>query len=155
MQTIEEIVAYYERERQEDIFGFLSEVLLRYLPTEAVKPFLKEGTDLSAWQPTPLTEEAVIADMGQYMAFAWGKVSDHRGISAYRSIEKMQGWLWLLGDEETLAYAKDEEHYPQYGAPILLRICQRYGFPVPDEEGIRNMAQGKPCYPGCQEGCGR
>ncbi len=128
---------------------------MAYLPIEQFKEFVKKDANLSDWEPIPLTHEAVLAEMKEYMEFAWGKVDAHRGISASRSVEKMQAWLWLLGDEETLTFARDDDNYTNYGAPVLMKICQVYDFPIPDDEGIRNMAQGKPCYPGCDEGCGR
>jgi len=88
------------------------------------------------------------------MEFAWGKIEDHRGISANRSIEKMEAWLWLLDDEETLA-ALEEAPYKNYGAPKLKVICDKYGFPVPQDETIQNMIASRPCREGCQDGCGQ
>lgn len=154
MKTYDEIVAFYEAESKNDFLGFTADVLLPYLPVEKVKPFLKEDADLSEWKTVPLTEESVITEMRGYMEFAWGKAQDHRGISASRSVEKMSAWLWLLGDEETLSFAKDGDNYRNYGAPILKKICEVYQFPIPDDEGIKNMSEGKPCYPGRDSGCG-
>ncbi len=153
MRTTQEIIRYYRN--HSDFFGFTGEVLIPYLSEDEVKPFLKEGTDLTEWKQQPLTREYVIAEMRQYMEFAWGKVEDHRGISASRSVEKMRAWLWLLEDEDTRAFADDEWHYAQYGAPILKKICEVYGFPIPDGDDIRNMSQGKPCEEGCDQGCER
>ena len=155
MRTLDEIVDFYRKNSKEDFLGFTADVLLAYLPVERVKEFAKEDADLSKWQPKLLTREAVLEEMKDYMEFAWDKAENHRGISAWRSVEKMQAWLWLLGDEPTLTFAKEDDNYTNYGAPILMKICQIYGFPIPDDEGVRNMAQGKPCYPGCTEGCGR
>lgn len=153
MRTTEEITAYYRQESKNDPFGFEGQVLLPYLSAEQARQFLQEGADLSEWAQEPLTEEAVLNHMREYMAFAWGKVRDHRGISASRSVEKMQAWLWLLGDEETLAFAKNDDNYPQYGAPILKKICEKYGFPVPEGSDVENMARGQKCSAGCA-GCG-
>jgi hypothetical protein len=155
MRTQQEIITHYQQESKSDFFGFMADVLLPYLSAKQVKPFLKDDADLSEWKQSPLTDEAITAEMEKYMGFAWTKVQAHRGISASRSVEKMQAWLWLLGDEETLAYAKDNANYPQYGAPILMKICEKYGFPSPNDPGIRNMAMGKLCYFGCEEGCGK
>lgn len=152
-RTIEEIIAYYKQERAEDILGFEGEVLLPYLPSEQVKEFLEDGTDLSEWKQIPLDREAVLGEMKEYMSFAWDKVQDHRGISASRSVKKMQAWLWLLRDDETLAFAQNDSHYAQYGAPILKKICDVYEFPVPAGKDVESMVQGKKCSPGCA-GCG-
>ena len=97
----------------------------------------------------------IIADMASYMGFAWSKAEDHRGLSSARSISKMQAWLWLLGDDELYAYASGEGNYPQYGAPILARISAKYGFAVPQSEGLRRMIKGLPCVESCKDGCGR
>ncbi len=153
MRTREDITTYCQKNN--DFFGHTVEVLVPYLPFEQAKPYLIDSATPEEWKQTPLTREAALAEMKEYMAFAWDKVEDHRGLSADRSVTKMQAWLWLLGDEETLAYAKDEEHYAQYGAPILKKICEVYGFPIPEGSHIENMSQGKPCVPECDMGCGR
>lgn len=153
MRTIEEVIEYYRRESKNDPLGFEGEVLLPYLSAEQAREFLQEGADLSEWQQAPLLFESIVKQMCEYMTFAWGKVQDHRGISASRSVEKMCAWLWLLGDEETRAFAKDEHNYPQYGAPVLKKICDKYGFPVPAGSDIENMVQGKKCSQDCA-GCG-
>jgi hypothetical protein len=153
MRTQQEIITYYQQERQNDLFGHMAEVLLPRLSAEQIKSLLESDADLTDWQPLPLDQEAITAEMEKYMGFAWTKVQDHRGISANRSVEKMCAWLWLLGDEETLAYAKDDAHYPQYGAPILVKICEKYHLPIPAGQDIQNMAQGKPCSPDCEMGC--
>lgn len=154
MKTSEDIITYYRNEQEGDMFGFTAEVLLPYLSAEQVRPFLKDDADLSDWEQEPLKFEAVVAAMREYMEFAWGKVQDHRGISASRSVEKMQAWLWLLGDEETLTFAQASRNYAQYGAPVLKKICEKYGFPVPEGEDIERMAKGLPCEHGCEMGCG-
>jgi len=152
MRTHDQIVKQCQQE--DDMLGFTAEALLPFLPVEKVKPFLKEDADLSDWKEQPLTAEAVIAEMREYMEFAWGKVQDHRGISASRSVTKMQAWLWLLEDNETLAFAQKDSNYAQYGAPVLKKVCQKYGFPIPEGEDVENMSQGNPCEPGCTYGCG-
>lgn len=153
MKAIEEIIEYYRQESKNDPLGFEGQALLPYLSAEQAREFLQEGADLSEWQQAPLMFESIVKQMREYMSFAWDKVQDHRGISASRSVSKMQAWLWLLGEEELLAFAKDERNYPQYGAPILKRICEKYGFLVPTGPGIENMAKGQKCSPGCA-GCG-
>jgi hypothetical protein len=65
----------------------------------------------------------------------------------------MSAWLWLLGEEELHQFAEDSKNYPQYGAPILKKICEKYGFPVPEGEAIANMSQGLSCSQYCEEGC--
>lgn len=153
MKTIEDIANYYREHGIDDILGFIGEVLLPYLPADVFREFAKPDADLSDWKAKPLTVKSVIAEMEEYMEFAWTKVEDHRGISASRSVEKMTAWLWLLEDKEMYAYAKDENHYTNYGAPVLMKICEVYGFAHPDSEGVKRMARGEKCSAGC-DGCG-
>ncbi len=143
------------------LFGFQAEVLVEYLTFDQAKPLLKPETQTDPNAPAnwgdvkAQTDDQILADLRDYMAFAWGKVRDHRGISAGRSIEKMRAWLWLLGDDEALAFADADRNYPQYGAPVLAFICRRFNLPIPDGDDLANMIDGRPCEPGCQQGCGR
>lgn len=155
MRTVEEIASYYEARRQDDFLGFEAEVLLPFLPYDLAKPWLKPDSSPEKWgKQKSLTEEGVLETMRDYMAFAWGKALNHRGISASRSVTKMASWLWLLGDDEIVAFCHDEANYENYGAPVLKAICDKYRFPIPDDECALQMAQGLPCYPGCDMGCG-
>src|SRR3990167_6879316 len=133
MKTMDEILDYYQSIKVTDFDNFAAEVLLIYLDEDHLKQFLGSDAPLVSWQPQELSDVRILQDMKGYMKFAWGKVADHRGISASRSVTKMAAWLWLLGDEETLSFVQDESHYPYYGAPILAKICEKYGFPVPDD----------------------
>ena len=153
MRTPEEIVA--KCQDKDDWLGFTAQALAPFLAFEQAKPLLKEDASPDNWcAPKPLTREAVLADMREYMTFAWDKAWNHRGISAGRSVTKMEAWIWLLGDDAVLK-GVESTSYENYGAPKLALICQTYGFPVPDEEGIRNMIAGKPCCPDCDQGCGK
>jgi hypothetical protein len=132
----------------EEPLNFESSTLLLYMDFAHARPFLIEDAAESNWSFHEPTREVLLAGMRDYMGFAWGKVLDHRGISAHRSVDRMRAWVWLLGDEFP------EVSYPQYGAPILKALCDQYGFGVPDNEDIRRMAAGEPCgmYPHCS--CG-
>lgn len=151
VRTIEEIITFYRASQQDDFFGFAGDVLLPYLPKDKVAEFAEPQ---ESYTPQPLEREFILKEMHEYMEFAWGKVEDHRGISASRSVEKMTAWLWLLKDDETRAFAENGSNYAQYGAPILKKICEVYGFPIPNNSIIERMAQGKPCEDDCDMGCG-
>ena len=152
MKTLQQIATRVEglRSGDEDFFGFGVGVLIGYLPFALAQPFLKGGSSESDWSIYyDLSEESIIEDMRGYMGFAWGKVENHRGISANRSVDKMTAWLWLLGEEGLVT----EASYPQYGAPILAVISRKYDFDIPDDEGLSRMIAGKLCRDGCDEGC--
>jgi hypothetical protein len=136
----------------EGIFSFGREALIQFVPFDHAKEFLKPEITREEWDKdvTPLNRETVVEQIKDYMTFAWGKVENHRGLSASRSVSKMQAWLWLLGDEGKI----DWDNYSQYGAPILSEICKLYGLPIPDNTFVANMIKGELCgsYDGC--GCG-
>lgn len=153
MRTLEEVVAR-ANELEDDFFGFRMSILVDYLPFDLARPFLVDDATAEEWGDVPpLIREHVIGEMRSYMEFAWGKVEDHRGLSAGRSVQKMESWLWLLGDDALMRFAADGDNYAMYGAPVLKRICEAYGFSISDSSALANMAQGKPCRPGCNEGC--
>lgn len=149
-RTDEEIVARIKEveEKGDDIFGFIRMDLISYLPFNIAKPFLEEDTkeeDLKLHEPT---REHLLDEMRKYMDFAVKKAINHRGLSASRSINHYEAWAWLMGDEF------DWENYTNYGCPILKAICEKYGFPVPTDEGFLRMAEGKKCGADYQCGCG-
>ena len=155
MRTAVEILTLYQKMRDDgkDFFGFVGEVMIRYLPFDLAKPFLKDSVQETDWHPHGLTDEAVLKEMSDYMTFAWGKVENHRGLSAGRSIEKMSAWLRVLGNDELADKLDSGDPWGQYGAGLLAIVCEKYKFPIPAGEAIQNMIQGMPCRPGCRDGC--
>lgn len=157
MKTIEQIVDRIQKDKN-DPFGFVADGLIRFVPYDAAKPLLSEEAekhypDGMGWDATPLTREAVAEQMRSYMEFAWGKVYDHRGLSAGRSVVKMAAWLWLIDEDELAAEILKPENYPMYGAPALAIVCRKMGFPIPDDKPTQNMIEGNPCEDDCEEGC--
>lgn len=167
MRTREEILSKY-RESTE-IFDFAPEVLSQFLDFEAMEPFLKEGSETqwvrgrlqtpeeAGYYPITITDgtwvppsdETALAMMASYMKFAWGKVEDHRGISASRSVDKLSAYVWLLGNDALYERLKDIP-YAMYGAPKLAAICKEYNLPIPDDEGIELMIGGSACSLYCE-----
>jgi len=146
------------------MFGFHRDVLFEYMPWEAVKDSLKEEfvakveAGEEKWEPLPMIRELVLADAKEYTAFAWGKAMNHRGLSASRSINKLQAWCWLLNDDEALKIVNDDDLYGPYGVPILLRVSKHFGWDVPEgSEGtagggtVGRMMDGMPCSDSCGE----
>lgn len=144
-----EIVARIENIAKDDYFGFRREVLLRALDFDHAKPYLKEGTTADQWgAPTDTGEEAK-----EYYGFALGKIRDHRGLSADRSVQKLTEYAWLLGRDDVVA-AMDAADYPQYGAPKVKAFADLMGYEWPDDKELTNMARGDYCRPLCDMGCG-
>jgi len=153
MRTEQEICEYYRNHSKDDMLGFEGEVLLPYLSKDLVREFVKPDADLSAWIQMEFSEKAVLEEMKNYVEFAWTKVINHRGISARRSVEKMSMWLYILEDDEMMEFCRDEANYQNYGAPVLKKICEKYGFSIPEGEDVQRMSEGKSCIDGCTQGC--
>ncbi len=160
--TEDEVLAFARKDMG---FGFHREVLVDYLSFENAKEFLNkeflnDEDSEKKWKALPLVREIVLAEASEYSRFGWGKIIDHRGISASRTVAKMRAWLFLLGDKEMMDICDDEGKYMPYGAPILYEICKKYDWSMPDmnesagdEDGtIGKMIGGLPCSSSCS-GC--
>ena len=160
MITQNDIVAILiKRNKKNHLFDFFPEVCVEYLDAEHAAllkgTLLKEDADLSTWDETgvsPLNESAIIETMVDYMAFAWGKVLDHRGISANRSVQKFEAWCTILGRNDLVEYLSGQQ-YAMYGAPMLAKICEAFNIALPEGRKIRRMIKGLPCTRNCDEGC--
>lgn len=157
IKTPMEIAQWYVKNRGDDFLSFQLEVVGDYIDLEAAKFLQEKGVfkkDIEITKehfPNVVKDCAsVIAAMSEYMIFAWDKALSHRGISASRSIEKMEVWLAILGDEDVL----DGVEYAMYGVPKLVAICKKYGFSIVDSKEATNMARGIPCELYCRNGCG-
>lgn len=148
MRTQEEIVAKIESSKS--FFGFDKEVYIYALDYEHAKAYLKPEVTKEEWESGLEEEGPIEKRMASYMEFAIGKALDHRGISANRSVEKLNAYSWLLGEDEWI-----EDPYAMYGVPILKTLAERHGLNWPtDDERLNNMAEGRNCTPDCPEGCG-
>ncbi|MGC4857509.1 hypothetical protein ACLQ24_30140, partial [Micromonospora sp. DT4] len=91
-----------------------------------------------------------------YLDFAIGKILDHRGNSASRSVDKLSELAWLLGRDNIVA-AMDHAGYPMYGAPQVKAFADGFGWPFLDGDdglALARMADGQQCDPqGCERGC--
>jgi len=122
-RTTAEIVARIETVRRRDGMGFEWHCLLMRLPFDAAKPYLKDTAPAADWETAPRDRESLVAEMRDYMPFAWQKANNERGISASRSMSHYAAWTWLAGDD--LGNLTDYEHY---GKDNLVRICEHYGW---------------------------
>lgn len=152
LKSPEEIVARIREVEADgnDWLGIQHFDLLEALPFDAARPFLKPEATADQWTG-PLTAERVHEVAVGYLPFAYGKASDHRGISADRSTQHFRAWLWLIG---LLPDDWDSTEYANYGTPLLFKAATALGQPLPTDPDLVRMSQGLPCEPGCDGGCG-
>jgi len=122
-KTDDEILARIEAVKADDWLGTQVGDLIVRLPFEKAKPYLKPEASADEWKQTPRDRASVIAEMLDYMPFAWDKANNGRGISAGRSMDHFTAWAWLAGDD-----FGDLRGYQFYGKDNLCRICARYGW---------------------------
>lgn len=151
-RTQDEIVARMREVEAGDFFGFRREVLIDALDFEHAREWLKPGVTADEWRPA-LDQPSILAQAQAYYGFALGKIRDHRGISASRSVDKLGEFAWLLGRDDVVA-AMDAAEYAQYGAPKVKAFGEAFELPWPDEPEMTRMAAGQPCEPDCGAGCG-
>lgn len=123
MKTTKEVYEYCNK--QKGLFSFHLSAVAAFLPYDVIKESLKPETVESEWneKSIPLTRENVIAEMKDYFSFAMEKADDQRGLSAARSMQKYQAWIFALGDEE---FSDSLSNYSDYGKPQLEEIKARY-----------------------------
>ena len=114
-----------------EIFDFQRKDLIEFLDYDHAKEFLKPDYPEEEWLKISqkLTRENVLAEIADYIDFAWDKCLEHRQLSAVRSIEHLSAWVFLLGDPLP-------ENLLGYGEFFLDEVCQRYGFNSHLEEYI-------------------
>lgn len=127
MRTAQEILEKLKATKETDMFGFQLSDLLGYLPFETAKPYLKDEVTEAQWKDyqKKSDHQSIILEMGEYMTFAWGKANNCRGLSAMRSLQHIEIWLWMLGEDEA---ASGLGEYTHYGKPQLRAVCDKYNI---------------------------
>jgi hypothetical protein len=156
LRTPTEIHERIKAVRADDWLGFRREILVPALPFGEARRYLKADAEITeaGWKASQEGAGPLDTQARAYLEFAIGKIDDHRGISASRSVEKLTEYAWLLGRDDVVT-AMDEEPYGQYGAPKVKAFATGMGYPWPDDADLNRMASGEPCRPGCEDGCGQ
>ena len=125
---IDEIVKTVNERMEKDVFmDFMSSDLIASLPYADAKPFLKGDSTAEGWKPESRKPEHILWRMHDYMAFAWGKANDRRGLSVMRSLQHFAAWAFLRGERDLATWIEDTE-YTHYTKPHLRAICAHYGW---------------------------
>ncbi len=113
---------------------------LDWLDFEHAKPFIKVEVTPEEWAKISAEVKPIRVQMAEYMPFAWEKANNCRGLSAGRSIQHYQNWLWLLGED---ALVNEIEHYEYYGKDQLTRVCEFLGLDARQwDDGVRTNTDG-------------
>lgn len=153
IRTQEEIVTrvWALRANRQDILGFREDVLVDALDLDHARQVITPRHPVEWTQR--VDHETYARD---YLEFAIGKILDHRGNSASRSVDKLSELAWLLGRDDIVA-AMDHAGYPMYGAPKVKAFADGFGLPFLDGDdglALARMADGQQCDPqGCERGC--
>lgn len=143
----------------DDWLGFALEVLCSVLPWDVLEPLLKPNHGIVEADWKPFGEDQLPTVAREYLTFAIGKILDHRGISASRSVSKLTEYAWLMGRDDVVTAMGDAD-YAQYGAPQVQAFAVGMGWPFLDglsrydAEVLERMARGERCSDDCAEGCG-
>lgn len=133
MRSTQEIIDRINEVQARDWMGTQTSDLLVRLEFEDAKPFLKDTAKAEEWKVRGRDRESLIAEMLDYMPFAWDKAINCRGISAGRSMDHYTAWVWLAGDD-----LGDLTDYEFYGKDNLRKICDHYGFDANQwDDGVR------------------
>ncbi len=126
MKTQSEILGEIKRleNSSEDFFGVQRRDLIAFLDFAHARAFLRENVNEEDWNKDrpPLTRDAVLDKVRDYLPFAWEKSNGCRGLSAARSMSHMAAWFWLLSEDE---FASTFEDYDMYGKARLVEISER------------------------------
>ena len=163
-RTSEEIVRKIdELTGENDLLGARRDVLYSAIPEGPDRARLLRDGD-----PVALDGDELLKEAKGYIEFAVEKIVHHRGLSAVRSADKFLTWVWLLEPEKyaeiAVLQALPPERAGQYAANIIKESALALGLREEwDRVGMTllsrgdmsliNMVSGKPCRPGCDEGC--
>jgi len=96
-------------------FDFRPGDLITALPYEHAKPHLEKDAGPKKWEKVQTTDP--VQEATNYLEFAWKKANNCRGLSASRSLNHLEAWLWLAGIDDV-----DLTDYTHYGKPWLVAV---------------------------------
>lgn len=162
MRSDEEIIRYYRKIQPFDFFGIWGTEFLMRLPLHRATAFMKpdHGWTEETWAKAQMKKdrESIVDEMEDYFQDAVEKVLRHTKF-CLTALDHYRAWTWLLADMDIFAYITDDKNFPNFGAPMIAAVMQKYEFDylLPDEEirksSFQNMANGKKCNEFCVNGC--
>lgn len=135
-----EVAARVIEARKRDALGFEWHEYLIWVDFEDLAKVAEGSTTTEVeWDEVTSERGPIVEVMREYMAFAWEKANDCRGISAARSMMHYRAWLWLSGEDGF----EDLTEYDNYGKDHLVRVCEHLGLDVAEfDDGVRTNGGG-------------
>ena len=159
----EEIMRYYRKIAPFDFFGIWGTELIIRLPLSKAIPFMgkNHGWDEESWSKAQrkLDKESILEEVEDFIQDAIERCMMHKKI-AVMSLDYFRAWMWLINDMDVFSYLTDDRNFPNYGAPMVKAVMDKYEFTdlLPNDErqksAFLNMAMGKKCNELCVRGCG-
>lgn len=122
----DEIVARITATEGNDFLGVIRSDLLDGLDFDHAKKYLKPEVTAAEWEAARAQAKPPLDQASDYMEFAWDKANNCRGISAGRSIQHFESWLWMAGADGFDAVSEGE--YRCYGKPLLVIAATALGL---------------------------
>ena len=119
---IESITAQVEAHSGFDFFGKRRELLVMHLDWEHAQPYAIDGATAEMWG-----EPAEFAAVEAYLEFAVEKIRGERGLSASRSVDAFNEFLWLYTDDATVETYLETDYEP-YGRPQIAYAARQLGL---------------------------
>ena len=139
MRTQDEILEQLTVIEKGDVLGFGRSVLIDFLDYEHAAPFLKEEVTKAEWDE--VRKDEPLAEIRDYLPFAWEKANNYHGISAYRSLVKIEQWAWMSGNEELMRMVNSDS-YGAYGKNQLRAVTVHLGMDASQfDDGVRHNSE--------------
>lgn len=106
--------------------------LITCLPFEHAAPLLRRGATAAGWEPNvcPADPESVERRAREYLPFAVAQCLAGGALATERTMHHYSAWTWLMGDDEAVTFVREPDHFPLFGAPVLLWLAGRYEWPI-------------------------
>lgn len=109
-----------------DPLGFKREALYMFASYENLKSIGNLRISRDMWEPIPLIRDDIVVVLKRLLNVAYNRVIAHNMISVSRSFQKIEMYLWVLGDDEAIEYITNDRNFTAYGLPIIQYLMDRY-----------------------------
>jgi len=109
----------------------------KFLPVERWQEIgfkIADGYDVADIEQYEWSEDNIIEQLKDDVAFGFEKALNQRGISASLMRDVVCDWLYAL-EHPLYEFASDEENYYPYALPVFRSVAAAFGFNDPSGDG--------------------